>query len=174
MSASIDLDYVPGKALIIGASRGLGLALTNAFADLNWLVTGTARASTFDHRTDTNVNWITDIDIVREGDAEKLANWLDGREPFDVVVINAGYFGKEEGLDGIDWETQLKMYTLSAVAPPFLVRALMWVKAINPGGKVILVGSEAGSVTLRHDKEGGGMYGHHGSKAAVNMVGKVS
>lgn len=33
--------------------------------------------------------------------------------------------------------------------------------------------SESGSITLRHEKEGGGNYGHHASKAALNMVGKL-
>jgi hypothetical protein len=33
--------------------------------------------------------------------------------------------------------------------------------------------SEGGSITLRTEGEGGGMYGHHGSKAAGNMIGKL-
>jgi NAD(P)-dependent dehydrogenase (short-subunit alcohol dehydrogenase family) len=35
------------------------------------------------------------------------------------------------------------------------------------------VSSESGSITLRHEKEGGGNYGHHASKSALNMVGKL-
>ena len=80
----------------------------------------------------------------------------------------------------------------SAVAPPFIVKELLAAGALKEnGGKVILIGSESGvsiqthsghmhliltfpqSVTLRHEKEGGGNYGHHASKAAVNMVGKL-
>jgi NAD(P)-dependent dehydrogenase (short-subunit alcohol dehydrogenase family) len=41
------------------------------------------------------------------------------------------------------------------------------------GSKIILVSSESGSIALRHPKEGGGNYGHHASKAALNMVGKL-
>ncbi|KAI9843061.1 MAG: hypothetical protein M1838_002878 [Thelocarpon superellum] len=41
------------------------------------------------------------------------------------------------------------------------------------GGKIIVVTSESGSIALRHEKEGGGNYGHHGSKAASNMVVKL-
>lgn len=40
-------------------------------------------------------------------------------------------------------------------------------------GKIILVSSESGSITLRHEKEGGGNYAHHASKSALNMVGKL-
>jgi NAD(P)-dependent dehydrogenase (short-subunit alcohol dehydrogenase family) len=37
----------------------------------------------------------------------------------------------------------------------------------------VLVSSESGSITLRHESEGGGNYAHHASKAALNMVGKL-
>lgn len=40
-------------------------------------------------------------------------------------------------------------------------------------GKIVLVSSESGSITLRHESEGGGNYGHHASKSALNMVGKL-
>ena len=41
------------------------------------------------------------------------------------------------------------------------------------GSKIILVSSESGSIKLRHESEGGGNYGHHASKSALNMVGKL-
>lgn len=65
------------------------------------------------------------------------------------------------------------MYTTSAIAPPFLVHSLHRAKLLSTGSKVVLVSSESGSITLRHEKEGGGNYGHHASKAALNMVGKL-
>lgn len=39
--------------------------------------------------------------------------------------------------------------------------------------KIVLVTSESGSITLRHESEGGGNYGHHASKAALNMIEKL-
>jgi len=65
------------------------------------------------------------------------------------------------------------MYTTSAIAVPFLVHSLSTSKHLKKGSKILLVSSESGSVTLRHEKEGGGNYGHHASKAALNMVGKL-
>lgn len=41
------------------------------------------------------------------------------------------------------------------------------------GSKIVLVSSESGSITLRHESEGGGNYAHHASKSALNMVGKL-
>jgi NAD(P)-dependent dehydrogenase (short-subunit alcohol dehydrogenase family) len=65
------------------------------------------------------------------------------------------------------------MYTTSAIAPVFIVHRLVHANLMGKGSKVILVTSESGSLTLRHEAEGGGNYGHHASKAAENMVGKL-
>lgn len=45
--------------------------------------------------------------------------------------------------------------------------------SLSPAAKIVILTSEAGSVTLRTEGEGGGMYGHHGSKAAGNMIGHL-
>lgn len=65
------------------------------------------------------------------------------------------------------------MYTTSCVAPPRILHRLVHNGFLKSGSKVILVSSEAGSLTLRHEKEGGGNYTHHASKAALNMIGKL-
>jgi len=65
------------------------------------------------------------------------------------------------------------MYTTSSIAPPFLVHALSTARYLPPNSKILLVSSESGSITLRHEKEGGGNYAHHASKTALNMVGKL-
>ncbi|KAL8696433.1 MAG: hypothetical protein Q9224_002797 [Gallowayella concinna] len=65
------------------------------------------------------------------------------------------------------------MYTTSSIAPVFLVHHLVKAGLLVRGSKIILVSSESGSITLRHESEGGGNYGHHASKAALNMTGKL-
>lgn len=65
------------------------------------------------------------------------------------------------------------MYTTSAIAPVFVVHRLVRAGLLRGGARVVLVSSEAGSVALRHGKEGGGNYAHHASKAALNMVGRL-
>lgn len=66
------------------------------------------------------------------------------------------------------------MYTTSAIAPVFIINELVSAEAFAAGTpKIVLVSSESGSITLRHPTEGGGNYGHHASKAALNMVGKL-
>lgn len=65
------------------------------------------------------------------------------------------------------------MYTTSSIAPVFIVHRLLRAGLLGPGSKIVLVSSESGSITLRHEVEGGGNYAHHASKAALNMVGKL-
>lgn len=65
------------------------------------------------------------------------------------------------------------MYTTSSIAPVFVVHQLVQSGLLKSGSKIVLVSSESGSITLRHESEGGGNYAHHASKAALNMVGKL-
>lgn len=45
-------------------------------------------------------------------------------------------------------------------------------KSFAKDARLILLTSEGGSITLRTESDEG-MFGHHGSKAAANMVGKL-
>lgn len=63
------------------------------------------------------------------------------------------------------------MYKTSSVSPLFIVHRLVKAGVLGHGSKVVLVSSEAGSMALRVSAEMN--YGHHASKAALNMVGKL-
>jgi len=67
------------------------------------------------------------------------------------------------------------MYRICAIGPTILVTSLANDSdtLLHPGSKAIFVSSESGSIALRHEKEGGGNYGHHASKAALNMSAKL-
>jgi NAD(P)-dependent dehydrogenase (short-subunit alcohol dehydrogenase family) len=163
--------------LIIGATRGLGYELAKQYAQLNYSVTGTARSSP-PKDAPASIQWITGIDVSEEAAGRKLAEGLKGQKQ-DGVIITAGYFGKES-FDEPDYNAEVRMYKTSAIAPVFIVHHLHKSGLIHTasgkgstGSKIIIVSSEAGSITLRHESEGGGMYAHHASKAASNMVGKL-
>lgn len=70
-------------------------------------------------------------------------------------------------------QEHLKMYATCALAPPFLAAQLAAGHNFAPGAKFLLVTTEGGSISLRTSDEGGSNYGHHGSKAAQNMVGRL-
>jgi short-subunit dehydrogenase len=157
--------------LVVGATRGLGNELLKQYAESpSNTVYGTARKDP--DSNEKNVKWIGGIDIGTEQAGKTIASKYDEKVPIDTVIITAGYFGKES-FDKPDWEAELTMYKTSAIGPVFLVHYLVKADLLKQGSKIILVSSESGSIALRHQKEGGGMFGHHASKAAENMVGKL-
>ena len=66
----------------------------------------------------------------------------------------------KEDINELDWEAQLKMYKISAISPLFVTSALVKAKAFASNAKLVLISSEAGSIRLRTEEEGGGMFGH--------------
>ncbi|KAJ5106009.1 hypothetical protein NUU61_003356 [Penicillium alfredii] len=157
--------------LIVGASRGLGASLRARYSsEPSTKVFATSRTTAPD--TTPGVTWLTDIDVSQPNVGQKLVSQLPKSIKISTVIITAGYFGFET-FDAPDWEKQVQMYTTSAIGPVFVVHHLVKAGVLGEGSKVILVSSESGSITLRHEKEGGGNFGHHASKAALNMVGKL-
>jgi short-subunit dehydrogenase len=158
--------------LIVGATRGLGNSLAKTYASRGDTVYGTARSSKAPN--DASIQWITGIDVATEAAGSTLSSTLSKTKDLslDLVLITAGFFGKES-FDEPSWDAEVKMYTTSAIAPVFLVHNLIKANLVKEGAKIIIVSSESGSITLRHKSEGGGNFGHHASKAASNMVGKL-
>ena len=159
--------------LIVGATRGLGHALVESYASNpdNYVI-GTSRDSDVPSAS-YNINYIPGIDVSEEVAGTRLVSAIKPTgEILDVVIIAAGYFGLES-FDELSWEKEVTMYTTSSIGPVFIVQKLVKAGLVVEGTKIILVSSESGSITLRHEKEGGGNYGHHASKAALNMVGKL-
>ena len=157
--------------LIVGATRGLGASLASQYAAAGHTVFGTSRSS-IPPLQPSSVTWIPNIDLMSPSCGQTLATSIPASTHISIVIITAGFFGKES-FDEPDWEAEVRMYTTSSIAPVFIVHHLVMAGLLAKGAKLILVSSESGSIALRHEKEGGGNYGHHGSKAALNMVGKL-
>lgn len=158
------------NVLIVGATRGLGYELAKKYAQKEYSVFGTARSSP-PQNAHHDIHWVSGVDIAEETAGKTIAEGLKGHKQ-DLVIITAGYFGTES-FDEPNFEAEVKMYKTCAVGPVFIVHALHKAGLLKKGTKIILVSSESGSITLRHESEGGGNYGHHASKTALNMVGKL-
>lgn len=158
------------NVLIVGASRGLGNELAKLYSGNGHSVYATSRSEPSKGGLQ-NVRWITGVDIGKEDGGETVCKGLNGQQQ-DIVIITAGFFPKES-IDKPDFEAELQTYRTCSIGPVFVVQALYKAELLKKGSKVILVSSEAGSIGLRHESEGGGNYAHHASKAALNMVGKL-
>ncbi|KAK9416697.1 putative Oxidoreductase [Seiridium unicorne] len=163
------------STLIVGATRGLGAELVKQYASQgSSSVYATSRSDSKPKGFSEDVKWLNNIDLTNPSVGDELVKQLKGEKPLDTVIITAGYFATEDFFEkGPNWQEEVTMYTTSSIAPVFIVHKLVHSGLLKSGSKVVLVSSESGSITLRHESEGGGNYGHHASKAALNMVGKL-
>ena len=158
------------SVLVVGATRGLGAELAKKYAANGTHAFATGRSDK-NPGLGKNITFIPNVDVAKEEAGSKLAKAIDGKK-LDTVIITAGFFVKES-FDEPKWDDQVKMYTISSIGPIFIVHHLVKAGLLGKGSKIILISSESGSITLRTQSEGGGMYGHHASKTALNMVGKL-
>ena len=151
----------------------MGASIVKEYAaDGETSVYATSRSATAPASTE-KVTYISGVDVAKETAGQELASHI---KPFgvtlDIIIITAGYFATET-FEEPSWQEEVKMYTTSSIAPVFICHHLFQAGLMARGSKIILVSSESGSITLRHESEGGGNYGHHASKSALNMVGKL-
>ncbi|KAF1914594.1 hypothetical protein BDU57DRAFT_519677 [Ampelomyces quisqualis] len=161
--------------LVVGATRGLGASIVQFYAeDASNHVFATARTSNPPANT-KNVAYIPSIDIASPEASSILIHYLESRKisKIDIVIVTAGYFATES-IQEPSFSAQERMYRTCAIGPTILITALANTGSLlSSSSKVILVSSESGSITLRHESEGGGNYGHHASKTALNMCAKL-
>eukprot|EP00020_Sapocribrum_chincoteaguense_P005180 CAMPEP_0170748936 /NCGR_PEP_ID=MMETSP0437-20130122/10130_1 /TAXON_ID=0 /ORGANISM="Sexangularia sp." /LENGTH=273 /DNA_ID=CAMNT_0011087831 /DNA_START=76 /DNA_END=894 /DNA_ORIENTATION=- len=176
--------------LIVGGDRGLGFSLVkSALSRLQKAGTGRLFVSSRrnedgiseqlaalvrDHRQTITV--IPRVDLTSKDCGTILAAGLaSSQASLGLAVYSAGLFVEEPGkLDQLDWDAQIAMYSVCAIAPTFVLSALLKASLLPRGCCVGIITSEGGSMGLRTLKEGGSHYGHHGSKAASNMVARLA
>jgi NAD(P)-dependent dehydrogenase (short-subunit alcohol dehydrogenase family) len=157
------------RALIIGASRGLGLGLAQELASRGAAVTATARD--LDKATglrDVKGAKLTTVDIDDAASVEALAKSLEG-QTFDVVFINAGVTGpSHHSADLATTEEIGKLFATNSVSPVRLARKLLG--NVEPGGTLAFMTSLLGSIA---ENNSGGMELYRASKTALNSLVKT-
>lgn len=85
-------------ALIVGASRGLGLAIVEELLKRNWRVIGTVRGNKTTNLHQLAEKWrdklqIQDLDITIPEQIDQLKSFLAGKS-LDLLFVNAGIVNK--------------------------------------------------------------------------------
>lgn len=158
------------KAMVVGASRGLGLALAEEWCERGWRVITTVRGrpkelETLASRYPDNVE-IETVDIAKADTVKALRARLEGRR-VDVLFINAGIARAINATPAsVDEQDFLDMMLTNALSP---VRAVELLDDLVPaGGVVAVMTSELGSIT----NSNGSWQIYSSSKAALNMLMK--
>lgn len=155
------------KALIIGASRGLGLGLVNELVSDGWQVTATVR----DPSKAENLNalkhvQIEQLDIDDLKAIKALSQKLD-TEVFDLVFVNAGVKGPDDQTSGSTSVTEIgQLFLTNSVAPINVARAFVS-KIRKNSGVLAFMSSGLGSITAPDAPE---IALYKASKAALNSM----
>lgn len=160
------------NVLITGTSRGIGLALTKAYAESGDDVFAFCRSP----QTAEKLNEIAiraggrvrvhAMDVGNESSIEAAAGVV-GKHPMDILINNAGIRGGNnqslEGTGTADWMEAFKVMTIGPfrVVQTFLPNLKA---AENP--KVVTITSQIAATTW----PSGGFYSYASTKAAVNRV----
>jgi NAD(P)-dependent dehydrogenase (short-subunit alcohol dehydrogenase family) len=155
--------------LIVGASRGLGLALAREWLRRGWTVVATARTNrTGLHQTAAASDGRLTIEQLEMNDAagvEALLQRLSGRE-LDLLFVNAGVAnGPADRIDQISTEEFNRVMATNALGPMRIVERLGGL--VRPDGTIAVMSSSLGSVGLN---QSGRWETYRASKAALNML----
>jgi NAD(P)-dependent dehydrogenase (short-subunit alcohol dehydrogenase family) len=157
-------------ALVVGASRGLGLALVQAWLERGWRVIATTRGrsdllETLANRFPGSLT-IETVDINDAGTVRALRERLNGRR-IDVLFVNAGIARAIEVSPVGARETDfLDMMLTNAFSPVRAVELLH--DLVPPRGTIAIMSSELGSIA----NATGFWQLYASSKAALNMLMK--
>jgi NAD(P)-dependent dehydrogenase (short-subunit alcohol dehydrogenase family) len=154
-------------ALIIGASRGLGLGLVKRLTELGWEVTATVRDphNAEELKAVPGVHLQT-LDMDEQSSLEVLTHNLKG-QVYDVLFVNAGIMGAKHDNPTDATAGELgQLFLTNAVAPIRLAKR--FVNQIRPNtGVIAFMSSVLGSVTMPDAPE---MALYKASKAALNSM----
>jgi len=155
-------------ALIIGASRGLGLAMAEEYLKRAWHVIATVRGET---PTKLNNLWeahgknleIEQLDINKPDQLTALRARLEGRK-IDLLFVNAGVGNDPQTTIGeVSTEEFRYVMETNALSP---MRAIESLQHLVPGtGVIAVMSSGLGSVA---NNESGGYEIYRASKASLN------
>src|SRR6266403_2759424 len=161
-------------ALVVGASRGLGLGLAAELKRRGWNVVGTVRDAAGERRLQVLADKpggalrVERLDINDDAGIAALRRRLDGTV-FDLVFVNAGISPKgRSDAAGASREEAAAIFMTNAVAPMRVARAFLD-RVRNGPGLIAFMSSGLGSVANKTDS-----YSelYSASKAALNSLSR--
>jgi NAD(P)-dependent dehydrogenase (short-subunit alcohol dehydrogenase family) len=157
------------KLLLIGASRGLGLALAEEYVKRGWHVTATERgrasSKLHDLVKDSGGRLETEtVDINHPDQVTALRARLASRK-FDMLFVNAGVKNDDrETIADVSTDEFMRVMITNALSPMRVIETLQ--DLVLPSGTIGIMSSGQGSIA---NNENGHFEVYRGSKAALNM-----
>lgn len=145
------------RALVIGASGGIGQALEAAMTQRGWEVTGLSRR---DHG----------LDVTSEASVAKHLDALIG--PFQRILITTGALeidgnGPEKSLRQITAEGMAAQFALNTIGPALVLKHVVALLPKHSPSVIAALSARVGSIG---DNRAGGWHSYRASKAALNQI----
>ncbi|MFB0612931.1 SDR family NAD(P)-dependent oxidoreductase [Aurantiacibacter poecillastricola] len=157
-------------AIVIGASRGIGLGLTKELARRGYKVIATQRGESEGLREAARqyepAIEIAKCDVTDKNSVAGLKGKC-GDGSVDLLIVNAGVWGpQDQSLEDLDREKMADIIETNAIGPAHAALALL--PLLKKGGTVGMMTSKMGSIA---DSSGGTNY-YRVSKVAQNMLSR--
>jgi NAD(P)-dependent dehydrogenase (short-subunit alcohol dehydrogenase family) len=145
------------RALIIGASGGIGAALSRALAGRGAEVRGLSRST-------------HGLDVADQASVDRVLGALDG--PFDLILVASGILapeghGPEKSLDAIDAAVMARTLAVNAIGPALVLRHAPRLLPREGRSVAAVLTARVGSIG---DNRMGGWHSYRASKAAANQI----
>jgi len=145
------------RALVIGASGGIGSALASELAARGADVTGLSRNG-------------DGLDVTDPASVDRVLGALEG--PFDTILVATGILAPEgdmpeKSLDAIDAKDMARTLAVNAIGPALVLRHA---PRLLPRERRSVVGVLTARVGSIGDNRMGGWYSYRASKAAANQI----
>ena len=145
------------KALIIGASGGIGAAMTAELRKSGWDVTGLSRR-------------VDGLDVTDPQSVSAALDPLGG--PFDLIVTAIGILAPkgdapEKSLAAIDATGMAQVMAVNTIGPALVLRHAARLLPKDSRGVIATLSARVGSIG---DNRIGGWYSYRASKAALNQI----
>ena len=144
------------RALVIGASGGIGFAVAQELDARGFEVTGVSRSA-------------DGLDVTDPAAVKRVLGALSG--PFDVVFVAIGTLAAggapEKTLRAIDARAMAQIYTINAIGPALVLAQL---EHLLPRDRPSFTGVLSARVGSIGDNKIGGWHSYRASKAALNQI----
>ncbi|PTL82305.1 SDR family oxidoreductase [Vitiosangium sp. GDMCC 1.1324] len=158
---------------ITGASRGLGLEFVRQLLNRGDSIDAGVRSPAEAQQLQGLVREaggrlrVHGLNVSDPKSVDAFAAAVEQGEPLDVLINNAGVYGKDGTLTGLDYASMADTFAVNTLGPLRLTAALLPALRRGSARRIIHISSQMGSIG---ENGMGGSYGYRISKAAMNMA----
>lgn len=162
-------DGARRTALVVGASRTIGLALVAELLQRGWQVVGTVRGPQRGALHDLADHWegrlnVEQLDMTDQNLIDALYQRLQGTV-LDLLFVNAAITNGDQQLSQVPTDVFVEVMVTNTLAPMRVVEALG--PRVTPRGTIGVMSSSQGSLALNTN---GGHEVYRASKSALNQL----